>query len=665
MKVQSTLLMMAFALIPLACTYTSSDSSSGTGGASAGGAKGGSGGVSGSGAGGAGTGGSPGTGGATKGTGGSSGGQGGGAGGSSGGSSGGSCTDTTSVTPCGGDVTGTWTVSGCVAVSGTLDLGNLGIGCRSAKISGSRQVSGTWTATADGKYTDKTTTTGSEQLTLDPSCLEVSGTTTTCERLGSTIQSFGYDTLDCKSASEGGCTCAGTIKQSASVAVLSTDPVATGKLTIASNVITTSVGQDDTQYSYCVSGAKMRWTPKTTSPTMSGAIVFQMNGGTGSGGAAGGGAGNTGAGGQPQGGAGGTAVDAATPDAPLGSGGSAGSGGGGGAGAGGTGGVVALGDLPCDLYAAANAPCVAAYSMVRVLSKSYTGPLYQVRKGGGSKNTGTGGTTQDIGAKDGFADSAAQDTFCGTDSCTVSVLYDQSGKKNDLKVAPAGCYTGTASEADYESSATKKSVTVGGHKVYGLYMNPHEGYRNNNSTTMPTGTASQGIYEIADGKHFGTGCCWDFGNASKDNCYNGGTSTMNALFLGTGYWGSGTGDGPWFLGDFEAGVWAGGSQAESKTANPKLPSSTMDFAFGILKTSATNYAIRVGDAQSGDLTTAYDGNLPFSTWHMKGGIILGIGGDNSNSSQGTFFEGAVTTGRPSDETDSAVFANVKAAGYGK
>ena len=49
----------------------------------------------------------------------------------------------------------------------------------------------------------------------------------------------------------------------------------------------------------------------------------------------------------------------------------------------------------------------------------------------------------------------------------------------------------------------------------------------------------------------------------------------------------------------------------------------------------------------------------------KGGIILGIGGDNSNSSQGTFFEGAMTNGRPSDATDAAVLVNVQTAGYGK
>jgi non-reducing end alpha-L-arabinofuranosidase len=93
----------------------------------------------------------------------------------------------------------------------------------------------------------------------------------------------------------------------------------------------------------------------------------------------------------------------------------------------------------------------------------------------------------------------------------------------------------------------------------------------------------------------------------------------------------------------------------------------VDYAFGILKTSTTNntpqYAIRVGNAQAGDLTTAYDGQAP-AAWQGKGGLILGIGGDNSNSSLGTFFEGALTAGRPSDATDAAVLQNVQAVGYG-
>ncbi len=322
-----------------------------------------------------------------------------------------------------------------------------------------------------------------------------------------------------------------------------------------------------------------------------------------------------------------------------------------------TGGATSTGTVtgPCDIYAAASpaTPCVAAYSTTRVLYSKYTGALYQVRKGS---------TVQDIGvvAGTGFADGNAQDTFCGTSACTISILYDQSGRKNDLKVAPAGCYTGTASQADYESNAKGKSTTLSGHKVYALYMIPQDGYRNDTPSGMPTGSAAQGIYEIADGTRIGSACCWDFGNASVNNCNQG---TMNAMYFGTGYWGKGTGNGPWFMADLEGGVWAGGTGA-SNVVNNNLPSSNVPFAFGILKTSTSNYVIRVGNAQSGTLTTANNTGLP-KTLNSPGGIILGIGGDNSNSSLGTFFEGAITAGQPSDTTDAAVLANVQAVQYGQ
>jgi len=317
---------------------------------------------------------------------------------------------------------------------------------------------------------------------------------------------------------------------------------------------------------------------------------------------------------------------------------------------------------PCDIYATGSTPCVAAYSMARVLSSSYTGPLYQVRRGGTwSASTGmTGGTFQNISAAAGYVDAAAQDAFCAGSTCTVSVLYDQSGKGNDLKVAPAGCLGGTASEPDSETSATRKSLTIKGHKVYALATVAHDGYRNNVTTGMPIGTAAEGTYAVMDGTRSGTACCFDFGGATTDSCQYTARST---LFFGTGYWGKGAGSGPWFMGDFTSGIWAGGSGA-STAVNANLPSSNADFAFGILKTNATNYAIRVGSATSGGLTTAYDGAPPI-TWSLQSGIILGIGSDNSNSSFGTFYEGAVTSGRPSDATDAAVLANIQAAGYGQ
>ncbi len=285
---------------------------------------------------------------------------------------------------------------------------------------------------------------------------------------------------------------------------------------------------------------------------------------------------------------------------------------------------------------------------------------------GGAK-TGSGGTTQDIGTiAGGFADGAAQDTFCGTATCTISKLYDQSGKGNDLTVAPAGCYTGTASDPDNESNAKGRSLTVSGHKVYALYMVPQDGYRNDKTSGMPTGTMSQGIYEVADGTRIGGACCWDFGNAKTNNC-NGPTGSMDALYFGTGYWGKGAGSGPWVMGDFEDGVWSGGSGA-SATTNANLPSSNVPYAFGTVKTSTTNntpqYEISAGNAQSGTLTIAYNGQAP-GAWTTSGAVILGIGGDNSNSSLGTYFEGAITSGRPSDATDALVLQNVQAAGYGK
>ena len=47
----------------------------------------------------------------------------------------------------------------------------------------------------------------------------------------------------------------------------------------------------------------------------------------------------------------------------------------------------------------------------------------------------------------------------------------------------------------------------------------------------------------------------------------------------------------------------------------------------------------------------------------EGAIILGIGGDNSHGAQGTFYEGAMTSGYPSDATENAVQANIVAANY--
>src|ERR1700744_1213139 len=75
-----------------------------------------------------------------------------------------------------------------------------------------------------------------------------------------------------------------------------------------------------------------------------------------------------------------------------------------------------------------------------------------------------------------------------------------------------------------------------------------------------------------------------------------------------------------------------------------------------------------GDAQSGALSVMFDGprvDATYDPMRKQGAILLGNGGDNSNSSQGTFYEGAMTRGGtfPSNATDQAVQANVVAARY--
>jgi hypothetical protein len=394
--------------------------------------------------------------------------------------------------------------------------------------------------------------------------------------------------------------------------------------------------------------------------------------------------------GQVAGSAGSSATAGTNPGGGSGTGGSAGSAnagsgsGGGGSSAGGSGGGSNNAEGPCDIYEKGGNPCVAAYSTIRRLLSTYTGPLYQVRSGSNAMNTGTGGMTHDIPQVNGFADLAAQTTACANTTCTVSKLYDQSGKGNHIGVAKAGLPNGGefADEDDFETTIgrtdTKDKIKVGGRDVYSLYMEARQGYRQSAiGNGMALGDDPQGIYMLADGTRTGTACCWDFGNVTTNpKSY----AEMNTLFFGVAFWGKGAGTGPWFGGDFEAGVWMGGSNpgepgwgglndAANAPANPNNPSLRVKYALGFLKTGngPERYALRMADLQTATaVTTAYAGNYP-STKHLdaKGAVVLGVGGDNSNNSWSTFYEGAIVQGYPPDASEDAVLQNLKALGYGQ
>src|SRR5688572_12737593 len=75
---------------------------------------------------------------------------------------------------CGGDLVGVWTVtSSCLQVSGGAEVGNIGVACVYVPVAGYLEVSGTWTAHADGTYSDQTITTGEMQLDVPNECLSV------------------------------------------------------------------------------------------------------------------------------------------------------------------------------------------------------------------------------------------------------------------------------------------------------------------------------------------------------------------------------------------------------------------------------------------------------------------------------------------------------------
>ncbi|KAF9476555.1 Arabinosidase B [Pholiota conissans] len=315
--------------------------------------------------------------------------------------------------------------------------------------------------------------------------------------------------------------------------------------------------------------------------------------------------------------------------------------------------LVAAG--PCDIYASGGTPCVAAHSTTRALFSAFSGSLYQVRRG--SDNT-----TLNIGtlSAGGVANAASQDSFCTRTTCLITTIFDQTGRGNHLTQAPPG---GAANVFDNLASATGAPVTLNGQKAYGVFISPGTGYRNNAATGTAKGDAPQGMYAVFDGTHFNSGCCFDYGNAetsSRDT----GNGHMEAIYFGTeSFWGSGSGSGPWIMADLENGLFSG--------ANPKQNTADQTisdrFVTAIVKGEPNQWSIRGGNAASGALSTFYSGARPsvsgYNPMSKEGAIILGIGGDNSNSAQGTFYEGVMTTGYPSDATENSVQANIVAAKY--
>lgn len=313
---------------------------------------------------------------------------------------------------------------------------------------------------------------------------------------------------------------------------------------------------------------------------------------------------------------------------------------------------AATGQSPCDAFASGGTGCVASYSTVRALYSGYSGPLYQVKRASTS-------ATADVGllATGGYANAAAQDSFCANTVCTITRIYDQSPNHNDLTIAGVGA----AGSSDSGARADALPVTVNGHQAYGILVTPRVGYRRSSGAGMALGSQPESIYAVVSGTLATNGCCFDFGNVEATPTDTG-TGHMDALIVST-YCGSPpcSGAGPWIQADLEDGVFMGNGSSNANAVSQSSP-----FITAVLRNNGTTgYALDGGAATTSTLTSLYNGPYPpgYGPMHLEGGIALGTGGDNSNAAPGAFFEGAITAGYASDPTVASVQSNIASATY--
>ena len=300
---------------------------------------------------------------------------------------------------------------------------------------------------------------------------------------------------------------------------------------------------------------------------------------------------------------------------------------------------------PCDLYASTT-PCVAAFSTTRALYSAYTGPLYQVTRQSDKAHTNIGLLP------DGYANAAAQDTFCANTSCTITKLYDQSPNHNDLAPAPPGGAARGPGPNGYDIPAVANALvaTVAGHKAYGIAISPGIGYRNDSAKQTAVDGQPEGVYMVTSALNLNEKCCFDFGNAETNNLDNkaGHMDAINIMCHGNPC-------SPDAGLDMEDGIYG----------HLKVPAGTTFVTDMGTSDGRHTYAIYQGNAQSGTLTTTGTIPLPsgYQPMRQEGGIILGIGGDNSNWAKGYFFEGVMTRGMPNTQAMEVVQSNIVAAGY--
>ncbi len=318
---------------------------------------------------------------------------------------------------------------------------------------------------------------------------------------------------------------------------------------------------------------------------------------------------------------------------------------------------------------------MAAHSTTRALYASYNGPLYQVLRQSDLKTLDIGvipTSASPVPDAGGYANAAAQDAFCANTYCWISIIYDQSPKKNHLIQAPRGGFSGPAMGGfNNLPLADMAPVTIMGHKVYGVFIAPGMGLRQNDAKGTAVDDQAEGQYWVINGHHYNNGCCFDYGNAETDS-RDDGDGTMETTYYGNATaWYRGQASGPWIMTDQENNLVGCVNESPTDKYCPNLPAITWRFVTATADGEPHHWRAMGGDAQKGGLKIMFDGprikndRNSYDPMRKQGAILLGNGGDNSVGSQGTFYEGAMTAAGtfPSEETSQRIQANVVAARY--
>jgi hypothetical protein len=171
-------------------------------------------------------------------------------------------------------------VDSCLKIGGSVTdlMTDFGLGCNAAPTMGSLEVTGTWSAGAEGLVSDNTHTFGDATIDVPPECAATSATGIACASLAQPIAHFlGYASLACVDSVSAWCACSATFEQTGGVAFISASPMTNGTYTTADGVLSVSDGSNHTEYSYCVSEKTLSLSLKSVGKTgaVTGTILLE------------------------------------------------------------------------------------------------------------------------------------------------------------------------------------------------------------------------------------------------------------------------------------------------------------------------------------------------------------------------------------------------------